>query len=225
MIELLDKLKITPKNKTIYITALTHPSYINEHQKNHGDLERLEFMGDAVLQLFVSHLIFKEYPKLKEGEMSLIRSRLVRSDSLCELAKSLHIGEYLILGHGEEKTGGRERKNILADAFESLMGAIYVDQGYEKSFEIVKNIFLPLVKNVRVDDLLDYKTKLQEMIQADKRKTVEYREVSKSGTANNPTYVFEVVLDGEIILAQGTGKSKKDAQQDAAKNALEKCAL
>ena len=225
MIDLLNKLKITPKNKTIYIRALTHPSYINEHEQNHGDLERLEFMGDAVLQLFVSHLIFKEYPKLKEGEMSLIRSRLVRSDSLCALAKQLNIGEYLILGHGEEKTGGRERKNILADAFESLMAAIYLDQGHDKSFEIVKKIFLPLVKGIKIDDLLDYKTKLQEIIQADKRKTIEYREVSKSGTANNPTYVFEVVLDGEIVLAQGIGKSKKDAQQDAAKNALEKCAL
>ena len=93
MIELLDIFKITPKNKTIYITALTHQSYINEHHKIYGDLERLEFMGDAVLQLFVSHLIFKEYPSLKEGEMSLIRSRLVRSDSVCELAKELHIGD------------------------------------------------------------------------------------------------------------------------------------
>ena len=91
MNEILDKLKIKPKNKTIYVTALTHPSYINEHALNYGDLERLEFMGDAVLQLFVSDLIFKEYPSLKEGEMSLIRSRLVRSDSLCELAKQLHI--------------------------------------------------------------------------------------------------------------------------------------
>ena len=225
MLEMLKKFEITPKNKTIYVTALTHPSYINEHEKNYGDLERLEFMGDAVLQLFVSYLIFKQYPKLKEGEMSLIRSRLVRSDSLCELAKQLNIGNYLILGHGEEKTGGRERKNILADAFESLMAAIYIDQGHEKSFEVVKKIFLPLVKNIKIDDLLDYKTKLQEVIQADKRKTVEYREVSKSGTANNPTYVFEVVLDGEIVLATGEGKSKKAAQQEAAKNALSKCAL
>jgi len=225
MNEILNKLKINPKNKTIYVTALTHPSYINEHQKNYGDLERLEFMGDAVLQLFVSDLIFKQYPTLKEGEMSLIRSRLVRSDSLCELAKELHVGDYLILGHGEEKTGGRQRKNILADAFESLMGAIYIDQGHMKAFEVVKKIFLPLVKNIKIDDLLDYKTKLQEIIQADKRKTVEYREVSRSGTANDPTYIFEVVLDGELVLAKGVGKSKKEAQQDAAKNALEKCVL
>lgn len=225
MLELLKRLNIVPKNKTIYVTALTHPSYINENHKNHGDLERLEFMGDAVLQLFVSYLIFKEYPELKEGEMSLIRSRLVRSDSLYDLAKSMNIGEYLILGYGEEKSGGRDRKNILADAFESLMAAIYLDQGYEKSFEVVKGIFLPLVKEIKIDDLLDYKTKLQELVQADKRKTVEYREVSKSGTANDPTYVFEVILDGEIVLAQGTGKSKKEAQQDAAKHALEKCAL
>lgn len=225
MKELLNQLNIKPKNKTIYITALTHPSYINEHNQNYGDLERLEFMGDAVLQLYVSTLIFNEYPTLKEGEMSLIRSRLVRSDSLCDLSKKLKLGDYLILGHGEEKSGGRERKNILADAFESLMGAIYIDQGHEKSFSIVKEIFLPLVKEIRIDDLLDYKTKLQEMVQADKRKTVTYREVSRSGSANDPTYVFEVVLDDEIVLARGTGKSKKSAQQDAAKNALEKCAL
>ena len=223
MEELLKKLNIKPKNKTIYITALTHPSYINEHHKNCGDLERLEFMGDAVLQLFVSYIIFNQYPKLKEGEMSLIRSRLVRSDSLCALAKELNIGEYLILGYGEEKSGGRERKNILADAFESLMAAIYLDQGHEKSFEIVNSIFLPLVKQIKIDDLLDYKTKLQELVQADKRQTVEYREVSRSGTANDPTYTFEVILDGEIVLAQGTGKSKKAAQQEAAKKALEKC--
>ena len=225
MKELLDRLGIKTKDKTIYITALTHPSYINEHHQNYGDLERLEFMGDAVLQLFVSTLIFNEYPTLKEGEMSLIRSRLVRSDSLCELAKNLGLGEYLILGHGEEKSGGRNRKNILADAFESLMAAIYLDQGYEKSLEVVTEIFLPLVKKIKIDDLLDYKTKLQELVQADKRKTVEYRELSRSGTANDPTYVFEVVLEGEIVLAQGVGKSKKAAQQDAAKNALEKCAL
>lgn len=225
MEELLKKFKINPKNKTIYITALTHPSYINEHHKNYGDLERLEFMGDAVLQLFVSDLIFNEYPNLKEGEMSLIRSRLVRCDSLYELSKQLNLGEYLILGHGEEMSGGRNRKNILADAFESLMAAIYIDQGHEKSFSVVKQIFLPLVKNIKIDDLLDYKTKLQEIIQADKRKTIEYREVSRSGTANDPTYVFDVILDGEIVLARGTGKSKKAAQQDAAKNALQKCAL
>ena len=118
-----------------------------------------------------------------------------------------------------------QRKNILADAFESLMGAIYIDQGHMKAFEVVKKIFLPLVKNIKIDDLLDYKTKLQEIIQADKRKTVEYREVSRSGTANDPTYIFEVVLDGELVLAKGVGKSKKEAQQDAAKNALEKCVL
>ncbi len=225
MNELLNKLNITFNDKTIYITALTHPSYINEHHKNYGDLERLEFMGDAVLQLFVSYLIFNEYPKLNEGEMSLIRSRLVRSDSLCKLAKELNIGECLILGHGEEKTGGRERKNILADAFESLMAAIYIDQGHEKAYKVIKKIFLPLVKNIDINDLLDYKTKLQEMVQADKRKTVEYREVSRNGTSNNPIYTFEVVLDGKIVLATGTGKSKKEAQQDAARKALEKCAL
>ena len=146
MRDLLKKLNIETDNLDLYIQAVTHPSYANEHGSECKHLERLEFMGDAVLQLMVSHLIFYKDDSSLEGEMSLIRSRLVRSDSLCALAKELNIGEYLILGHGEEKSGGRERKNILADAFESLMAAIYLDQGYDKSFEVVKSIFNPLLE-------------------------------------------------------------------------------
>ena len=120
---------IRTKNKTIYITALTHPSYINEHEKNYGDLERLEFMGDAVLQLMVSHLIFYKDGASLEGEMSLIRSKLVREESLARFSRELGLGEFLYLGIGEEKSGGRERDSVLANIFESFIGALYLDCG------------------------------------------------------------------------------------------------
>ena len=223
MQKLLDGLGIKTSNSALYVRALTHPSYANEHHLDDKHLERLEFMGDAVLQLMVSDLIYKEYSdKHTEGEMSLIRSKLVRADALANEAKKLHLDEYLKLGAGEEKSNGRNSKNILADAFESFMAAIYLDQGFDFAFKIVTSIFESEVKAIDVSSLLDYKSKLQELIQADKG-AVTYREVSHSGTSNDPTYVFEVVLDGDVVLASGTGKSKKAAQQDAARKALEKC--
>lgn len=223
MRKLLEKLNIKTNNFKLYQRAVTHTSYANEHNFENGHLERLEFMGDAVLQLMVSDLIFNYYKDLKEGEMSLIRSKLVRADSLAQEAKKLGLDKVLNLGVGEEKSNGRNCKNILADSFEAFMAAIYIDKGFEFAFSIVQSIFQEKVKDVDVSDLLDYKSKLQELVQADNKQAVTYREVSKSGTSNNPTYVFEVLLDNEIVLATGIGSSKKRAQQDAAKNALEKC--
>lgn len=222
MEKLLAKLNIKTDNLNLYIRAITHPSYANEHNYENGDLERLEFMGDAVLQLMVSDLVYKTHNK-PEGEMSLIRSKLVRADSLAIQAKKLGLDKVLNLGVGEEKSNGRNCKNILADAFEAFMAAIYLDKGFEKTFSIVKEIFLPLIEDVDISDLLDYKSKLQELVQGDTKQSVSYREVSHSGTSNAPIYVFEVLLDNEIVLATGVGSSKKKAQQDAAKNALEKC--
>lgn len=224
MEELLEKLNIKPNNINLYVRAITHTSYANEHNYENGHLERLEFMGDAVLQLMVSDLIYKEYSDtMSEGEMSLVRSKLVRADSLANEAKKLGLDKVLNLGVGEEKSNGRNCKNILADAFEAFMAAIYLDKGFDVAFRIVKNIFLDLVKSINLADLLDYKSKLQELVQADSKQSVTYREVSHSGTSNDPIYVFEVLLDNEIVLASGTGSSKKKAQQDAARKALEKC--
>lgn len=223
MQELLAKLKIETNNIKLYQRAVTHPSYANEHNFENGHLERLEFMGDAVLQLMVSDLIFNYYKDLKEGEMSLIRSKLVRADSLANEAKKLGLDKVLNLGVGEEKSNGRNCKNILADSFEAFIAAIYLDKGFEFTFRIVKSIFAEQVKVVDISDLLDYKSKLQELVQADSKQSVSYREVSHSGASNNPIYVFEVLLDNEIVLATGEGTSKKRAQQDAAKKALEKC--
>ena len=223
MRKLLEKLSIKTNNFKLYQRAVTHTSYANEHNFENGHLERLEFMGDAVLQLMVSDLIFNNYKDLSEGEMSLIRSKLVRADSLAQEAKNLGLDQVLNLGVGEEKSNGRNCKNILADSFEAFMAAIYLDQGFDFAFKIVSEIFKDKVKTVDVSDLLDYKSKLQELVQADSKQSVTYREVSHSGTSNNPIYVFEVLLDNEIVLAVGEGTSKKRAQQDAARNALEKC--
>ena len=223
MLDILNKLGIETENLKLYQRAITHPSYDNEHNYENGHLERLEFMGDAVLQLMVSDLIFNYYTDLTEGEMSLIRSKLVRADSLANEAKRLGLDRVLNLGVGEEKSDGRNCKNILADSFEAFMAAIYLDKGFEFTFRVVKSIFEDEVKIVDVSDLLDYKSKLQELVQADSKQSVSYREVSHSGTSNNPIYVFEVLLDGDIVLATGEGSSKKRAQQDAARKALEKC--
>lgn len=223
MRKILEKLEIRTTNFKLYQRAVTHTSYANEHHFENGHLERLEFMGDAVLQLMVSDLIFNYHKDLKEGEMSLIRSKLVRADSLALEAKNLGLDKVLNLGVGEEKSNGRNSKNILADSFEAFMAAIYLDKGFDVAFRIVKSIFEEKVKSIDVSDLLDYKSKLQELVQSDSKQSVIYREVSHSGTSNNPIYVFEVVLDGDIILAVGEGSSKKRAQQDAARKALEKC--
>ena len=223
MKELLVRLGIETTNLKLYQRAVTHTSYANEHHFENGHLERLEFMGDAVLQLMVSDLIFNCFSKHNEGEMSLIRSKLVRADSLASEAKNLGLDKVLNLGVGEEKSNGRNCKNILADAFEAFIAAIYLDKGFDFTFKIVKSIFLEKVKVVNVEDLLDYKSKLQELVQADSKQSVTYREVSHGGTSNNPIYVFEVLLDNEIVLATGEGSSKKRAQQEAARKALEKC--
>lgn len=222
MQELLNKLKIKTTNINLYSRALTHPSYANEHHFENGHLERLEFMGDAVLQLMVSDLIYNHHPEMKEGEMSLVRSKLVRAEALAGEAKKLGLDKHLNLGVGEEKSDGRNSKNILADSFEAFMAAIYLDKGFDFTFNIVKEIFEKEVVEIKIEELLDYKSKLQELVQADKQ-SVSYREVSHSGTSNNPIYVFEVLLDDDVVLATGTGTSKKAAQQDAAKKALEKC--
>lgn len=224
MKKLLEKFNIKPNNEQIFVRSLTHSSYLNEHDEMSGDLEKLEFMGDAVLQLLVSELIFKYSKASNEGKMSLLRAKLVCTESLSNLAKEVGIDKYILLGIGEEKSGGRDRKNILADAFESFMGAIYLDQGYDKSKEVIKLIFNKEIKEIDYDSLVDYKTKLQEIIQSDSRRSITYVEISRKGTSNKPTYEFSVMLDDEIELARGIGSSKKKAQQDAAKKALDKCA-
>ena len=217
----LEEKGIPYKNKELIKQACIHTSYLNEHHEVKGDNERLEFMGDAVLQLYSTTVLFNKKPVLNEGEMTRFRSQLVREEALAKYSRQLHWNEFIMLGIGEEKSGGRNRDSILADMFEALLGAIYIDCGYQQVSKILEEVLLP--QAISPDDSLvvDYKTKLQEYIQADTRNTVNYRVVRTSGPSNNPTFQVEVILD-EIVLGVGEGHSKKKAEQAAAQNAFEK---
>lgn len=210
-------------NKELVNEALTHSSYVNEHKALDCDNERLEFMGDAVLQLWSTQKLFKLEPILSEGQMTTLRAQLVCEEALAEYNRTLGLGQYLRLGVGEEKTGGRERDSILADMFEALLGAIYLDQGMEAVNIILESVLTPAINQPKSERVIDYKTKLQEYIQSDSRKTVHYETVNVLGPSNKPEFEVVVKLD-EINLGRGKGFSKKRAEQMAAKDAFEKMA-
>lgn len=216
----LDSRNIPYRNKSLIEQACTHTSFLNEHRQLKGDNERLEFMGDAVLQLYSTTLLFGQEPALNEGDMTRLRSQLVREEALSKYSRQLQWNQFILLGIGEEKNGGRERDSILADMFEAILGAIYIDCGYDAASKILDEVLIPqLADNSEL--VVDYKTKLQEFIQADTRNTVTYNLVKSVGPSNNPTFYIEVVLDG-IVLGKGEGHSKKKAEQAAAQNAFEK---
>lgn len=219
--EFLSDLGIYPDNKELIITALTHASYVNEHRLVKSDNERLEFMGDAVLQMWSADKLYNLEPQLNEGAMTTLRAQLVCGKSLAEYNLALGINQFIRLGVGEEKTGGRTRESILADAFEALIGAIYLDQGYDAASIILEKVITPTINAPKDDTLIDFKTRLQEYIQADSRKTIHYEVISISGPSNQPHFEMSVMLD-EIVLGIGEGSSKKKAEQMAAKNAFEK---
>ena len=211
------------ENKERMVEALTHSSYVNEHKASKHDNERLEFMGDAVLQLWSTRKLFHLTPALSEGQMTTLRAQLVCEEALAAYNRTLGWGKYLLLGVGEEKTGGRNRDSLLADMFEAVLGAIYLDQGMEAVDIILESVLTPAITQPKSESVIDYKTKLQEYIQADTRKNVHYELVSTSGPSNAP--IFEVIVKLEdIIMGKGGGNSKKRAEQMAAKDAFEKMA-
>ncbi len=203
--------------------AFTHSSYVNEHKKVNIDNERLEFMGDAVLQIWVSDRLMRLKEPLSEGKMTTLRSQLVCETSLAKYARELKLAQFLKLGIGEEKTGGRDRNSILADMFEALLGAVYLTTSMSEIDKILDEVISPYLVNPLNAIIIDYKTKLQEYVQADLRKSVNYEVVSASGPSNKPTFEMCVKMD-EIILGIGCGSSKKAAEQMAAKNAFDKLA-
>ena len=212
-------IKINDKERML--EALTHSSYANEHT-NVKDNERLEFMGDAVLQLWSSVHIFALKPVLNEGHMTRLRAQVVCEKALADYARELKLNEFLRLGSGEEKTGGRNKNAIIADMMEAFLGALYLDQGMDAVSNILDEVLLPhLTKPVEVAAVKDYKTKLQEYVQADSRRSVRYVLVSESGPSNAPTFVMNAVVDG-LVMGTGSGRSKKIAEQNAAHNAFEK---
>ena len=195
--------------------ALTHSSYSNEH--GGGNYERLEFLGDAVLQLITSEY-FYNLSGAQEGELSKIRAGFVCEEALAQYSKDVGIDKYIKVGNGQINN---VNDTIIADCFESVLGAIYLDKGFEVARGYVLKILEPYVKKHHIF-LGDYKSRLQEMVQTDK-KSLEYVLVSEEGPSHDKTFIFEVVIDG-IVYGRGIGKSKKEAEQQAARDALEKCA-
>ncbi len=219
--QLLEKYHIPVHNRRLILNAFVHASYVNEHDTFKSDNERLEFMGDAVLQILVSEMLFKHEDTLNEGEMTLYRARLVREEALVEYAHALKLNQYLMLGTGEEMTGGRNRDSINADLFEAFVGAIYLDSGLDSARKLLDHVIPTDLSKIDISTITDYKTKLQEYVQSDKRESVSYEVISPKGPSNAPE--FEVVVKlNNLIFGKGIGTSKKRAEQEAAKDAFEK---
>jgi len=201
--------------------AFTHTSFVNENKHVNADNERLELLGDAVLQLYVSDLLFHYKPMLTEGEMTSFRARLVNEKSLASITRRCELFSFLKLGVGEEKTGGRNRDSLLADVFEAFIAALYLQKDQSNVKRFLDPLLLPEFKALLDQEHDDYKTRLQEYVQSDTRKTVIYEVVKSSGPSNAPTFEVVVKLD-DLILGKGKGSSKKQAEQNAAKDAFSK---
>ena len=208
-------------DKELLKTALTHTSYSNENRgKKHKHNERLEFLGDSVLGLVVSRYIYENYPNLPEGKLTRIRAAVVCERSLWECASNIELGRFIILGHGEEISGGRNRMSILADAYEALIAAIYLDSGYDTVREwVLSQVHDSIIRTVGGNYFKDYKTELQEYVQAAGNEKIEYRVVAENGPDHKKNFVIEVTLDGKVY-GFGEGNSKKKAEQSAAQRAL-----
>ena len=202
--------------------ALTHTSYAHEAKQypkpQHN--ERIEFLGDSVLSIIVSTYMYNNFPELAEGQLTKMRAHLVCEYSLFEYAKKIHLGDYLKLGKGEDFTGGRERPSILADAFESVLGAVYLDQGMDVARTYLLGLMQPEIDYIcRHGIFNDYKTRLQEYLQRDGEVEITYRLLGSSGPEHNKVFTSEVIFEGKVI-GKGQGHSKKDAEQHAAQQAL-----
>ena len=193
---------------------------MNEHRrKPYEDNERLEFLGDAVLELTVSNYLFEKYPMMSEGELTKLRAAIVCEPSLVVFANQLSFGEFVLLGKGEEMTGGRERPAMLADVFESFIGALYLDQGLEPVVQFLRKVVFPRIDEGAFSHVMDFKSQLQELIQRDNCGTLQYKILQEKGPAHNREFVSTVLLNGET-LGTGIGRSKKEAEQRAAELAL-----
>ena len=214
------KIGIHFENEKLLKQAFTHSSYVNEHRrKPYEDNERLEFLGDAVLELTVSQFLFKKYPLMSEGELTKLRAAIVCEPSLVTLANEMSFGQLILLGKGEEMTGGRERPALLADVFEAFIGALYLDKGIETVIQLLDKIVFPKINEGAFSHVMDFKSQLQELVQRDGIGMIEYRVLHEKGPAHNKEFVSKVSLNGEV-LGTGTGKSKKEAEQHAAQMAL-----
>ncbi len=207
------------KNKGLLHNALSHSSYANETHSVLGSYERLEFLGDAVLSLVVAQYLYEKFPDKPEGELTKLRASLVCEKSLCNFARELEIGDFLLLGKGEEQSGGRERASILADVFEAILAAMYLDGGMDVAEKHVLRFIKNELNHTEDEVFYDYKTTLQEVVQRNPEERVTYVLSAESGPDHNKSFTVEVMLNSSVI-GTGTGKSKKRAEQMAAKDAL-----
>ncbi|QQE81237.1 ribonuclease III [Alicyclobacillus sp. SO9] len=217
-LELQERLHIRFKSIALLKQAFTHASYRNEHRRSHiQDNERLEFLGDAVLELIVSEHLYRTYPHLPEGEMTRLRAAMVCEPSLVHYAQNTGFGRYIRLGKGEERSGGRNRPALLADVFEAFIGALYLDQGFEAAEVFISESVIP---HFHEDPTLtDFKTRLQEFVQQQLGKELRYTVTEERGPAHAREFSVEVSIGGKV-MGEGAGRSKKEAEQRAASVAL-----
>ena len=221
LVELEQKIKYEFKNKELLKKALTHTSYAYERGVESN--EKLEFLGDSILEFVSSEYLYLNFPKLKEGEMTKIRASYVCENALNEYSLALGLNNYIKVGHGEEKEGGKYKKAIMADIFEARIGAIYVDLGYATARKVVLNIMVPYIEDPNITFFSDYKSTLQEYVQT-YQKSLTYSTIKEEGPAHDKLFTVEVMID-DIVYGTGVGTSKKEAEQEAAKNAIKKLAL
>jgi ribonuclease-3 len=218
--KLQEEIGVTFRDESVLRQAFTHSSYVNEQRgKRIQDNERLEFLGDAVLELTVSQFLYKTFPKMSEGEMTKLRAAIVCEPSLVKFAGLLRFGELVLLGKGEELTGGRYRPALLADVFEAFIGALYLDQGLDAVFQFMEKYVYPRIDKGEFTLVTDFKSQLQEFVQQDNLGEIHYRIVQEKGPAHNREFVSEVLLNNRS-LGIGSGRSKKEAEQQAAARAL-----
>lgn len=218
---ILKSLNVQVNDFNLYRTAFTHQSYSNEHGVESN--ERLEYLGDAILDFLVADYLYRKYPNEPEGSLTKVRAKYVCTRANSEYATILNLNEAFLLGKGETEQGGKNKQSLLADLFESFLGAVYLDSGIDKVQEILNKLVYPRINN-QSSFFIDYKSKLQEYIQSESRKSVEYQLIKDSGPAHNKTFTVVVTHD-KVRLGMGVGKSKKEAEQQAAEDALQKLAV
>lgn len=220
--ELRDRFGIEYQNVDLLSEAFTQSSYVNEHPNlKLQDYQRIEFLGDAVMELTISEYLYAKYPNYPEGKLTRLRAAIVCEDSFSAFARECHFDRYIKLGKGEEKNGARDRNSLLCDIFESFVGSLYLDQGKEAVQRFVAQVVFPKVEQGAFSYVMDHKTNLQEFLQKDGEVEISYPLVAEAGPANDAQFTVQVVARGEV-LGQGTGHTKKAAEQAAAEVALRK---
>ena len=216
-----EKFDISFKNEALLMEAMTHSSYANEHKEMKGIYnERIEFLGDAVLELTISDWLFRQFPHFQEGQLTKLRAQIVCEDSLSLLAKECSLNKYLLLGKGETLSGGREKPAILCDVFEAFIGALYLDKGVNEVQRFLNLVIIPKIKNGRYELITDFKTELQEYLQQNGPVHIRYELVKEEGPSHDKIFTVQLIVDGKKYKT-ASGKTKKAAEQMAAKLTME----